>query len=259
LSVSRAGRVPRRYRGKDTNWWHERIGDYERTADQLPSPAAKFASKPIISGTSGGHTLNLHQFARDGVTLLGRIQGLKDGKVTLVQDLRENLAHADKFEDDFTKKIDEFVVKNGLDAPPEVLPRLRDGYNAEQLSELNLSDANIKTVIWATGYNFDFRMVQLSIFDGDGYPIQKRGVTDYPGLYFVGLPWLHNARSGLLWGVAQDAAHIASVIEREAFQWLEPRSRSRQSPIRTRTRSLLEEAHSSLVERAASAPWRQGT
>ncbi|HEX8895488.1 MAG TPA: NAD(P)-binding domain-containing protein, partial [Terriglobales bacterium] len=79
LSVSRAGRVPRRYRGKDANWWHDRMGDYERTVDQLPSPQAKFASKPQISGKDGGHTLNLHQFARHGVTLLGRIQGVLDG------------------------------------------------------------------------------------------------------------------------------------------------------------------------------------
>ena len=71
------------------------MGDYDRTVDQLPSPQAKFASKPMISGTNGGHTLNLHQFARDGVRLLGRIQGVKDGKVILAQDLKENLARSD--------------------------------------------------------------------------------------------------------------------------------------------------------------------
>lgn len=58
-------------------------------------------------------------------------------------------------------------------------------------------------------------MVRLPILDGDGYPIQKRGITGYPGLYFIGLPWLHNAKSGLLFGVAQDAAHIAAAISRE--------------------------------------------
>src|SRR5262249_13313490 len=120
LSVSRSGRVPRRYRGKDANWWHDHMGDYDRTVDQLLSPQAKFASKPMISGTNGGHTLNLHQFARDGVKLLGRIQGLKDGRVVLAQDLRENLARADKFEADFVKSVDEFIARNGLDVPQEV-------------------------------------------------------------------------------------------------------------------------------------------
>jgi hypothetical protein len=61
-------------------------------------------------------------------------------------------------------------------------------------------------------------MVRLPVSDADGYPTQKRGVSDYPGLYFVGLPWLHNAKSGILFGVAQDAAHIASAINAEAFR-----------------------------------------
>jgi putative flavoprotein involved in K+ transport len=61
-------------------------------------------------------------------------------------------------------------------------------------------------------------MVRLPIFDADGYPIQQRGVTDYPGLYFVGLPWLHNAKSGLLFGVSDDGAHVAShITERDRF------------------------------------------
>lgn len=81
-----------------------------------------------------------------------------------------------------------------------------------------MKEANIKTVIWATGYDFDFSLVRLPIFESDGYPIQKRGITDYPGLYFVGLPWLHNAKSGLPFGVAQDAAHIVSAIEEELPQ-----------------------------------------
>jgi putative flavoprotein involved in K+ transport len=71
--------------------------------------------------------------------------------------------------------------------------------------ELNLKDANITTVIWATAYSFDFSLVQLPIFGSDGYPIQDRGVTGHPGLYFVGLPWLHNAKSGLLFGSGRES------------------------------------------------------
>lgn len=216
LSVSRAGRVPRRYRGKDANWWQDKMGTYKRTVDQLPTPHAKFAAKPQISGKDGGHTLNLHQFARDGVALLGRVLGVSKGTIMLAQDLKENLARADKFEADFAKSVDEFIGKNGMEAPVEELPVLRDGYSVEQRTELNLKDADITSVIWATGYSFDFGMVRLPVFDSDGYPIQKRGITDYPGLYFVGLPWLHNAKSGLIFGVAEDAAHLADSIEQQA-------------------------------------------
>ena len=219
LSVSRAGRVPRRYRGKDANWWQAQMGTYNRPVNQLPSPQAKFASKPQISGKDGGHTLNLHQFVRDGVTLLGRLEGVSDGRVLLAPDLKENLARADKFESDFVKKVDNFVEQNSIDVPAETLPVLRDGYHVEEIRELSLREANITAVIWGTGYSFDFSMVQLPVLDDDGYPIQKSGVSDYPGLYFVGLPWLHNAKSGLLFGVAEDAARIASAIEREARRY----------------------------------------
>src|SRR5262249_4906225 len=84
-----AGRVPRRYRGKDANWWSDKIGLYDRTVDALPSPQAKFAAKPLISGAKGGRTLNLHQFVRDGVVLLGRLRGVDKGKIILAPDLHE--------------------------------------------------------------------------------------------------------------------------------------------------------------------------
>jgi len=128
--------------------------------------------------------------------------------------LKVNLARADQFETDFVKKVEEFILKTGMmGVPEETLPALKDGYGLQEWSELDLKEANITTVIWATGYSFDFRLVRLPIFDADGYPIQKRGITKYPGLYFVGLPWLHNAKSGLLFGVAQDAEHIVSAID----------------------------------------------
>jgi putative flavoprotein involved in K+ transport len=100
-----------------------------------------------------------------------------------------------------------------LDIPRETLPELRDGFEAEELLNLDLKSEGITSVIWATGYKFDFSLVKLPVFDEDGYPVQKRGVTEYPGLYFIGLPFLHTSKSGLLHGVGDDTAHIVSVIE----------------------------------------------
>src|SRR5215469_314745 len=84
-----------------------------------------------------------------------------------------------------------------------------NGYVQEVLTELDLHAAGISTIVWATGYNFDFSMVKLLVVDADGYPVQKRGVTAYSGLYFLGLPWLHSRKSGILFGVGDDAAHVA--------------------------------------------------
>jgi putative flavoprotein involved in K+ transport len=89
--VGSTGRVPRRYRGKDIVYWLDLTGFLSRTVANLPNPAAQFAGMPHLSGKNGGHSLNLHQFCRDGVHLLGRIAGVQDARLVLSPDLKENL------------------------------------------------------------------------------------------------------------------------------------------------------------------------
>ena len=190
----------------------DRAGFGNVTVDKLPSPKMKFAASALVSGKDGGHTLNVHQFARDGVILLGRMQAVHGGKITLAPDLKESLAKSDKFNADLLKRIDGYIDQNQPDLPPETLPELQDGYDAEVITELDIQSAGINSIVWATGYTFDFDLVRLPVVDGDGFPIQKRGITDYPGLYFVGLPWLYTSVSGLLSGVGDDAASIVSDI-----------------------------------------------
>jgi putative flavoprotein involved in K+ transport len=62
------------------------------------------------------------------------------------------------------------------------------------------------------GYQADYSLVKLPVLDEDGYPLQKRGVSNYPGLYFIGMPWLYKRQSSLLYGVGEDAEYIASAI-----------------------------------------------
>jgi putative flavoprotein involved in K+ transport len=211
LSVGGAGRAPRRYRGKDVVAWLSQIGFFNITPDKLPVPKEHFAP-PHVSGTKGGHTLNLHQFAREGVTLLGHLHGASDDTISLAPDLHETLARVDQFEREVQKMIDGYVQANGLDAPEEELPQLRDGYEQPIIEELDLKATGITTVIWATGYNYDYGLVKMPIFDGDGFPIQTRGVTNHDGLYFVGMPWMPSLKTGILAGVGECAEHIASHI-----------------------------------------------
>lgn len=218
LCVGSAGRAPRRYRGKDSSEWLDVLGLSERTVDRLPSPAAKFAANPHVVGKSGGGNLNLHQFARNGMVLLGRLTDAANGRIRLAPDLHVNLAKADAFEAHFTGMVDAYIAANCLDIPPQALPQLKDGYAVRLREELDLREAGITTVIWAAGYAFDFGMVKLPVLDRDGYPVQQRGVTAYPGLYFVGLPWLHKQKSGLLSGVGDDAAHVAAHIARRGLE-----------------------------------------
>jgi putative flavoprotein involved in K+ transport len=212
LCTGSAPRAPRRYRGKDIYEWAHLTGFLDRTPDMLPSLRARFAGNPQLSGKDGGHALNLHQFARDGVTLLGRIVNAADHTIALAPDLKENLAKSDGGEANLCKMVDDYVARNGLDAPREELPQWRDGYASPEILELDLKAAGITTIIWAMGYSFDFSLVRLPTFDADGFPVQQRGVTNYAGLYFVGMPWLPTQRTGLLLGVGKAAEHIAAQI-----------------------------------------------
>lgn len=212
LSVGSAGRVPRRYRGRDINDWFTRLGLFDTKVSELKSPRDKFAHHPQISGKNGGHSLNLHQFARDGVVLLGHVRDVRNGELMLAPDLYEALKKVDRFETDALQKIDDYIDRSGSKAPVERVRELYDGYSQELLTELDLKACGISTVIWATGYAFDYSLVKLPVVDTDGYPIQKRGVTRFDGLYFLGMPWLHNRKSGILFGVGDDAAYLAEHI-----------------------------------------------
>ena len=97
-------------------------------------------------------------------------------------------------------------------APDETLPALRDGFQTPLATELDLASSRITNVVWATSYAFDFSLVKLPVLDRDGFPIQAGGVTAFPGLYFVGLPWLPTAKSGLLYGVGDNARLISKHI-----------------------------------------------
>lgn len=212
VCVGKSGRVPRRYRGKDISEWWQLLGMWDQTVDQLRSPKMKFAGNPHIVGRSDGPDINLHRFCRDGMTLLGRLKDVRNNMLQLAPDLHQNLAVADDFEKSFLQRIDQYIEAHQLDCEPQVVLQWKDGYRCDLITEVDVERHGIETVVWATGYQFDFGLVDFPVFDEDGYPVQKRGITEQRGLYFVGLPWLYKQRSGLLSGVGEDAAHVVSDI-----------------------------------------------
>lgn len=212
LSIGSAGRFPRRYRGRDGFEWAEITGFLSRTVDMLPSPAARFGGSPHMSGKNGGHNLNLHKFHRDGIVLLGHVQNYKNGKMIFAADLKETLRKVDQLEFDFLRLVDTTVERLHLPDKPEDYPVLADGFSAPEITSLDLKEAGVGTVIWACGFRFNFGMVKLPVLDEFGFPLTRRGKTQFPGLYFLGMPWLYNRKSGILLGVGEDAAYIANEI-----------------------------------------------
>lgn len=210
LSVSRAGRLPRRYRGRDMMDWIRIFRGWERTVDELDSPAERLSARPHVTGHGGGRTLDLRQFGRDGMVLTGKLAGVEHDRVALTADLDENLQKADGFARELCGAIDRAIDKSGVEALPledEDPPVTWQPRGA--ISELSLGAAGIGSVIWATGYPFSFDWIDQLEVDAWGYPVHRRGVTPRAGLYFASLPWLHKHKSSSLYGAAEDAEHVA--------------------------------------------------
>lgn len=215
LAVSMCPSAPRRYRGRDVIYWLAQtvrhgaeVGVPFPTVAQLPSAAARFNCDPQLSGKDGGHDINLREFARRGIRLYGRVESASGGTVRFSDDLEQRLALADSgFDKEFRPLFDAYIAAAGIDAPPDDRPPY-DTYTPQTVTELDLDAARIANVVWATGYKLDFGFVDLPIFDEWGYPRHERGVTEHPGLYAVGLRWLHSEPSSVFAGVGADAAYI---------------------------------------------------
>ncbi len=212
LSVGRHRRVPRRYRGKDFGWWQECTG----AADQVVDGIYRTMPAPLLTGVNGGHDADLRDLARRGVTLLGSLGMVSEGRMRFVGDLRENLAKGDDSFEQFKRSIDDYVVKHDLpmvDPSSDTAQAAVGPSMSSEISELNLRNAGITSVIWAVGYQHDFGWIKGAVRDARNGPVHHRGVSPTPGLYFLGLPRLHKVKSAFLWGVGDDAAYLAGQIQ----------------------------------------------
>lgn len=216
LAVSRCSAAPRRYRGRDLGWWLLQVfqhGAEVGVVMKLSSPAARFAGNPILSGQGGGHSIDLRQLAREGVRLYGQLESADGTTVRFSDDLADRLVFAEtQFDKQYRRLFDAYIAAAGIEAPPDDRPAPGDSSVPATSIELDLAAAGIGSVVWATGYRLDFGWVDLPLFDEWGYPRHTRGVTTHPGLYAVGLPWLHSVASAVFAGVGADAAHVVEHI-----------------------------------------------
>jgi putative flavoprotein involved in K+ transport len=220
LSVGNTGRAPSRYRGRAKTAWVPAIGLPVFAADGL-------AKGGLASDPGGGRDYSPHRFARDGVTLLGHLTGVRGSSVVVAPDLYDLLRASDRLDADFKREVDEYILREGLDAPEDVpAETIDDGYRQEQIAELDLHAAGITSIVWCTGYAFDFSWIDVPVFDHTGYPLHDRGVTASPGLYFVGMHWRSRPVSAFVGGVSGEAEHIAAnIATRAALVATSPTSR----------------------------------
>jgi len=220
LCTGKAGRVPRRYRGRDIlEWWID-MKFMDVTYESLEDKSASRIPLPQVSGVGRfGHTVSLQDLARQGAVILGRLHDVEDGMLILGDEAAANVRHGDETSQRFKDDVDAYIEKVGLEPPPnDDDPADTPDPEAacvSPLRRLDLKAKGINTMIWATGFTGDFNWIHLPIFDPDGIPIHERGVSPVTGLYFVGFPWLSKRKSGTVYGIGEDAQYIADVLAKQ--------------------------------------------
>lgn len=217
LCTSKVPRVPRRYRGRDIVAWWADMKFWDVTYESLPDKSITRLSQPQISGLRRfGHTVSLQNLAKRGVVILGRLLDIDSGNLMLGDDAAANVVFSDEFSQRIKKDVDTYLERMNITPPPfDEDPADAPDVEARCVSplrELNLHDADISTVIWATGFSGDFSWLHLPVFDEQNKPIHTRGVSPERGLYFIGFPWLNSRKSGILYGIGEDAEYIAGLI-----------------------------------------------
>ena len=217
LCTSKVGRIPRRYRGKEIDDWLIDCGFFDMTLDELEDKRMSLAIQPQVSGVGRfGHTVSLQKLKNDGVVLLGKLDNIENDNLILQDNLGEHILFADEISNGIKKMIDDHITENNIqtensDDDPADSPWPKEKYPSTP-SILNLKSTQVSTIIWCTGFTADFSWLKLPVLDDSGFPIHKKGVSSTPGIYFVGFPWLNKRKSGLIYGVAEDAENIAQKI-----------------------------------------------
>ena len=215
LAVGDAPRCARFYRGRDVVDWLADMGYYRMPVDRHPlREGVRDNTNHYVTGRDGGRDIDLRRFALEGMSLYGPLEALEGDTLRFRPSLGAALDSADRTYDGINAAIDKYIAEQGLVAgePGVYQPVWSPPQERETLS---LADSGIGSVIWCIGFAPDFRWLDAPVFNGQGHPVHRRGVTQVPGLYFVGLPWLHTWGSGRFSGVAEDAAFIADNIARQ--------------------------------------------
>ena len=211
LSVGPHDRPPRRYRRRDNVWWLGVLGKWDAPAMEPGTEHVTIS----VSGARGGDTVDFRRLAAQGMTLVGLTKSYRDGVVSFQPDLADNIAAGDANYLSLLEEADAYIARNGLDLPEEPEARIiapDPDCVTDPVLELDLSEAGVSSIIWATGFAVDYGWLKVDAFDDEGKPKHQRGVSAEPGIYFLGLPWLSRRGSSFIWGVWHDAKHLADQI-----------------------------------------------
>jgi putative flavoprotein involved in K+ transport len=225
LAVGEHIRAPRLYRGRDLEWWMDVAGVLDERYDEIDDIArARKVPSLQLAGTPDRSTLDLNALGDVGVTLVGRLAGVVDGKAQFAGSLRNMCAMSDLKMGRLLDTIDAWARDHGLDGevePPHRLPPTRVPDEPPLIMNLaNFAKTNIRTIIWATGYRPDYTWLDVPVLDQKGMIRHDGGITSSPGLYLMGAPFMRRRKSTLIDGAGDDArelsGHLAAHLDIQA-------------------------------------------
>lgn len=222
LATGEHVRVPRRYRDRDLLWWLDATGVLDERWDEVDDlvRARNIASFQLIGAQ---RTIDLNALQDQGIRLVGKLAGIRDGVAQFSGSLRNVAALADLKLNRLLDSIDEFAGGRGERFEPTRVP------DAPLL--LPLTSGEIASVVWATGMAPDLSWLELPVFDHRGRLRHDGGVVDWPGLYVTGLPVLRRRRSTFIDGATADSAdlsaHLGAYLAGRRGRDTEPTGRSR--------------------------------
>jgi putative flavoprotein involved in K+ transport len=213
LAVGEHVRSPRVYRGRDIQWWMDATGLNDERYDQVED-LSRARSLPSfqLAGYADRRNLDLNALSSMGVRLVGKLAGVQDGKAQFSGSLRNVCELADLKLNRLLNTIDEWVAQQGRDNEFDA-PHRFDPTRIEAAPPLGLDfeRAGIHTILWATGFRPDYSWLDIPVLDRKGNLRHDGGVvTEAPGLYALGLPFLRRRKSSLIDGVGDDACDLSA-------------------------------------------------
>lgn len=211
LAAGEHVRMPRRYRGRDIQYWMHVTGLLDEcygSVDDLSR--VRNLPSPQLIGHRDHIDLDLNFLANQGVAVVGRLVGARGPALQFSGALANAARMADLKLQRLLRRIDAWIETSGAAEAqePATTPEPTRLAAPARLG-LDLREARIDTVIWATGFRPDYAWLQVPVLDRKGRLQHDGGVTPSPGLYAMGLPFMRRRKSAFLCGVADDAADIA--------------------------------------------------
>ena len=211
LAVGRHTRIPRRYRGRDIAWWLEASGILDERAERAFNlESARRQPSLQLVGTPDHRTIDLGVLQEEGVSLAGRLESTDGMRVGLCEDLGRNMDAAERKLDRLLERIDAFIDETRMAATAP--DRRRPIVACDAPAELNLRDAGISSVLWATGYRRRYPWLNVPVLNIRGEIIHDAGVTPAAGIYALGLNFQRTRKSSFIDGVGNDARVVAEHI-----------------------------------------------